>query len=369
MMTATKHLCALALSLGLVASAEAAATAAADDAHAAHHPQPAMSAADDMDMDMEPGDMSSMDHGQTMQHDSMDHGQTMQHDGMDHGPTTQHNGMDHSQATQHQGMDHSPAMQHDGMSHEQTMPMHQQPMDMPVDGYGPVPALTDADRAAAFPRLPPHAMHDGGINGFFLADRLEWQDADAGSALAWDITGWIGGDIDRLQVRSEGERLNGRTEDAELQLLWGHAIGPWWETVAGVRQDFKPGAPQTWAAFGVQGTPLFGLETEATAFLGEGGQTAARLAAEYDLLITNRLILQPRAEANLYGRNDPQRGIGAGLGDTQFGLRLRYEIRREFAPYIGVNWSHAYGNSAAALRDSGEDASEARLVAGIRLWF
>jgi len=232
----------------------------------------------------------------------------------------------------------------------------------------PILAPTDTDRAAAFPSLPPHVMHEGGTNYFLLADKFEWQDADAGNALAWDLNGWIGGDIDRLAFRSEGERIDGHTVEAELQLLWSHAIGPWWEAVAGARQDFKPGPAQTWAAFGVQGMPLFGLETEATAFIGEGGQTAARLMAEYDIRLSNRLILQPAAEANMFGRNDEERGAGAGFSDVRLGLRLRYEIRREFAPYIGVNWTRAYGNSADMLREVGDDASEARLVAGIRLW-
>ncbi|NHC10741.1 copper resistance protein B [Stutzerimonas degradans] len=259
---------------------------------------------------------------------------------------------------------HSP-MQHDGMDHGS---MTHPPVTAPSPAAS-VPPLSDADRAAAFPDLPPHAMHQGGSNFLFLADQLEWQDADDGSALAWDISGWYGGDIDRLAFRSEGERTDGHTEEAELQLLWSHAIGPWWETVAGVRQDFKPGSPQTWAAFGVQGMPLFGLETEATAFLGEGGQSALRLEAEYDILLSQRWVLQPTAELNLHGRNDEARGVGSGLSDAGFGLRLRYEINRQFAPYIGVTWNRAYGNTADLLRDEDEDVSDTRLVAGIRFWF
>jgi copper resistance protein B len=212
-------------------------------------------------------------------------------------------------------------------------------------------------------------MHQGSSHFMFVADELEWQDADAGSTLAWDLSGWAGGDIDRLAFRSEGERTNGHTEEAELQLLWSHAIGPWWETVAGVRQDFKPGSPQTWAAFGLQGMPLYGLETEATAFIGDGGQSALQLEAEYDMLLTQRWVLQPTAEINLHGRTDESRGIGSGLSDASIGLRLRYEISRQFAPYVGVSWSRAYGNSAELQRAEGEDTSEARLVAGIRFWF
>ncbi len=274
-------------------------------------------------------------------------------------------GMDHSaHGTPAGAAQHSPT-QHDGMDHGS---MTHPPVTAPSPAAS-VPPLSDADRAAAFPDLPPHAMHQGGSNFLFLADQLEWQDADEGSALAWDISGWYGGDIDRLAFRSEGERTDGHTEEAELQLLWSHAIGPWWETVAGVRQDFKPGSPQTWAAFGVQGMPLFGLETEATAFLGEGGQSALRLEAEYDILLTQRWVLQPTAEINLHGRNDEARGVGSGLSDAGFGLRLRYEINRQFAPYIGVTWNRAYGNTADLLRDEDEDVSDTRLVAGIRFWF
>lgn len=274
-------------------------------------------------------------------------------------------GMDHSAHGPPAGAaQHSP-MQHDGMDHgSMTHPPVTAPSSAPS-----VPPLSDADRAAAFPDLPPHVMHQGGSNFLFLADQLEWQDADEGSALAWDISGWYGGDIDRLAFRSEGERTDGHTEEAELQLLWSHAVGPWWETVAGVRQDFEPGSPQTWAAFGVQGMPLFGLETEATAFLGESGQSALRLEAEYDILLTQHWVLQPTAELNLHGRNDEARGVGSGLSDAGFGLRLRYELNRQFAPYIGVTWNRAYGNTANLLRDEGEDASDTRLVAGIRFWF
>lgn len=235
--------------------------------------------------------------------------------------------------------------------------------------HSPIPTITDADRRAAFPDLAPHAMHQGGAHFLFLADQLEWQDADGGNALAWDLSGWYGGDIDRLAFRSEGERTDGHTEEAELQLLWSHAIGPWWETVAGVRQDFKPGSPQTWAAFGVQGTPLYGLETEATAFVGEGGQSALRLEADYDLLLTQRWVLQPTAEANFYGRNDETRSVGSGLAEASVGLRLRYEISRQFAPYVGVTWNRYYGNTADLQRADDEDTREARLLAGIRFWF
>ena len=283
--------------------------------------------------------------------ENMDHGSMGTMDHMDH--------MDHSQMG---------AMDHRQMSME---PAEMQGMDAaaPATSRTPIPVLTDADRAAAFPAVAGHGVHDKQLNSLVLLDKFEYQDADHGSALAWDAKGWIGGDIDRLWLRSEGERSNGVTENAELQALWGHAIGPWWEVVTGVRQDFKPGSPQTWAALGIQGMALYNFEAEATAYLGENGQTAARFEGEYDILLTNRLILQPTVEMNLYGKNDPLRGIGSGLSSTEVGLRLRYEVIRQFAPYIGINWSRSYGKTADLASDEGEKTREARFVAGIRMWF
>nr|WP_314529141.1 copper resistance protein B [uncultured Pseudomonas sp.] len=233
----------------------------------------------------------------------------------------------------------------------------------------PIPVLTDADRAAVYNAPGGHVVHDSGIHSLLLINQLEWQDGEGDGALNWDIKGWVGGDIDRLWLRSEGERSAGRTESAEVQALWGHAISPWWDFVGGVRQDFKPGNGQTWAAFGAQGMALYNFEAEATLFVGEAGRTAARLEGDYDILLTNRLILQPTAELNFYGRNDPQRGVGSGLSDSELGLRLRYEVRREFAPYVGVTWNRSYGQTAQYARDEGEDTRQLRWVVGVRLWF
>ncbi|AVX93104.1 copper resistance protein B [Pseudomonas mandelii] len=283
----------------------------------------------------------------------------MDHSKMDHGSM---GAMDHSKMG---AMDHSKMSMDDGKMDG----MESMDGGATTTSRAPVPVLTDADRAAAFPDVAGHGVHDKKLNSFMLLDKFEYQDADNGSALAWDAKGWIGGDVDRLWLRSEGERTNGVTENAELSALWGHSIGPWWDVVTGVRQDFKPGSPQTWGALGIQGMALYNFEAEATAYIGENGQTAARLEGDYDILLTNRLILQPTAEANFYGKNDPQRGIGSGLANTEVGLRLRYEIVRQFAPYIGVSWSRSYGNTADLASDEGEDANEARFVAGIRMWF
>ncbi|WP_059003059.1 copper resistance protein B [Pseudomonas syringae] len=259
----------------------------------------------------------------------------------------------------------------EGMDHgSHSMPMGASASsDAPAQSRTPIPPVTDADRAAVYTRHSGHQVHDSAINSYFVADKLEWQDANDGSALAWDLSGWIGGDIDRLLLRSEGERTNGKTEEAEVQALWGHAISSSWDVVAGARQDFKPGAPQTWAAFGLQGQAISDLDVQATAFIGEAGQTAARLEADYDLLLTNDLILQPTGELNFYDKNDPQRGNGSGLSTSELGLRLRYEITPQFAPYVGVTWNRSYGKTADYAREDDEDVAEARLVVGLRLWF
>jgi copper resistance protein B len=138
---------------------------------------------------------------------------------------------------------------------------------------------------------------------------------------------------------------------------------------SGVRHDFGAGPSRTWAAFGVQGLAPYWFEVEATVYVGDAGRSAARLVGEYELLLTQRWILQPKMELNLYGKQDAQNQVGSGLSDIQAGLRLRYEIRREFAPFVGVVWSRRFGGSADFLRDAGEDVSDVQFVAGLRAWF
>jgi copper resistance protein B len=230
----------------------------------------------------------------------------------------------------------------------------------------PVPPLTDADRKAVFANPYKPAIGDHGINYFFLTDKLEWQDSNT---FNWEGEGWIGGDINRLWIRTEGQRSRKGLEDADVEALWGHAISPWWDVVIGARQNFKPGPAETWGAIGIQGLALYNFELQATAYAGQAGQTSARLEGTYDFLLTNRLILEPRLEINVYGKNDVQRGQGAGVGDSSLGLRLRYEINRQFAPYIGVTWDRSYGNTARFLEQDGGRRNEVSFVAGVRVWF
>nr|WP_225209921.1 copper resistance protein B [Xanthomonas surreyensis] len=234
----------------------------------------------------------------------------------------------------------------------------------------PIPALTDADRAAAFPVLRTHAMlHAPSRTGYLLFDRLEGWDNDRGSGQAWEASAWYGGDIDRLWLRSEGERSGGRTEAADLEALYGHAVSPWWDLLVGVKQDFAPGDARTSAAFGVQGLAPYKFEVAATLYVGEGGSASARLEGEYDVLLTNRWILQPRLEAEAAFADDRAHGIGSGLSTVEAGLRLRYEISRRFAPYLGVVHERAFGTTADYRHDAGEAARETRVVAGVRVWF
>ncbi|MGO0632992.1 copper resistance protein B [Pseudomonas sp. SAR267] len=265
----------------------------------------------------------------------------------------------------------APAASMEHMEHG-VMPMDHSQMNhgtAPSQPRTPLPVLTDADRQAAFPPLPGHQVHDRAVNWAVIVDQLEYQDFESSNALKWNATAWVGGDIDRLWLRTEGERQQGNTHKAELQALWGHAISPWWELVGGLRQDLKPASGQTWAAFGIQGTPLYGLELEATAYAGERQQSALRLEAAYAILLTNRWILEPNLEANFYGRNDTGHEQGAGLADSEVGLRLRYEISRGFAPYVGVSFERLHGNRADQAREDSEDLGQTRLVAGIRLRF
>ncbi len=238
-------------------------------------------------------------------------------------------------------------------------------------GTGPVvPPITDADRAAAFPDVAGHAAHDDAIHHFVLVERLEWQGAERADALEWDMRAWLGRDLERLWLRTEGERTEEEgTQISQVEVLWGHAFARWWELVAGARLDQAPGPSQTWAAFGVQGLAPYRIELEATAYLGESGRTALQIEAQYGLLLTNRLILQSMLELDLYGEDDPQRRIGAGLSTTEIGLRLRFEWRRELAPYVGVTWIRMWGETADLARPAGESAEETRWVAGLRFWF
>ena len=239
----------------------------------------------------------------------------------------------------------------------------------PQQPVTPIPEITTEDRAAAFPELGGHASHDRSVFSFVLLDQLEWRTGGEQETVGWDAVGWIGGDIHRLWFRTEGESDQSRLHEAEGHLFYGRAFSRWWDWVAGVRQDIRPHSPQTWAAVGIQGLAPNFFEVAATGYVGGSGRTQLRLEAEYEVLITNRLILQPRAEFNFSGKSDPEHGIGSGLSSAGEGLRLRYEFRREFAPYVGVTWNQKFGGTADFARAEGEETSTTRFTIGVRIWF
>lgn len=137
----------------------------------------------------------------------------------------------------------------------------------------------------------------------------------------------------------------------------------------GMRHDFNPEPSQNWAVIGLQGMAPYFIETDLNLFITNGKQTNLRLSAEYEAMITQQLVLSPSAEINLYGKNDEVRGIGSGISSMEFGVRLAYEIRREFAPYIGINWEQTFGKTADYARHEGESTNDIQLVAGVRFWF
>lgn len=246
-----------------------------------------------------------------------------------------------------------------------------------------VPAQTPPGTDHVPPDPPQHVMGDMSYKdmvsmmqmddthpfGKVMIDQLEWRDAREGNAGAWDAQGWYGGDYNKLWVKTEGERIAGLTRNASVDVLGDHVIGRWWDAQAGVRQDFGKGPARTWVALGLQGLAPYWLDLEATFYLGEQGRTAVRLKAAYDLLLTQRLILQPYGEVNLYGKADPHRQVGSGVSDLELSLRLRYEVWRELAPYIGVAWLRNFGQAAELARAAGEGSNELELVAGLHIWF
>lgn len=241
---------------------------------------------------------------------------------------------------------------------------------------------TESERKHVPPDPPSHAMHDMsneqmielmGMDdtaafGMIRADRLEWRDTQQGDALAWDAQAWYGNDYNKLRLESEGERVHSETE-ARIELLWDRVFARWWNAQVGVRQDSGEGPSRSWAAFGVEGLAPYWFEVDAKVYVGEHGRTAARFAGEYELLLTQRLILQPQLELDLYGQSDVASGIGSGLAHSQLAVRLRYEIRREFAPYAGLVWVKMHGETADLARQAGRDASDVQFVAGVRVWF
>ena len=221
-----------------------------------------------------------------------------------------------------------------------------------------------------------HSRYDmmkenGGQTIAFISFNLaEYQARKGRDGFRWDGEAWYGGDINRLTLKSEGEGVFGEgIEGAEVQALYSRAIGPYFNAQAGIRQDVGPGPDRTYATIGFEGLAPYWFEVEGALFLSNKGDLLARLEGYYDQRITQKLILQPRSEFNFALQDVPETGVGSGLSDFELGLRLRYEVVKEFAPYVGVEWAHKVGDTARFARVAGEDANGVSFVMGVRAWF
>lgn len=202
-----------------------------------------------------------------------------------------------------------------------------------------------------------------------IVDQLEMRDTDGPNQYKLDAHAWVGYDLNKFWIKTEAERSDGVTEYAEVQALYSRAISTFWDLQTGLRHDKTPTTTRDWGAIGVQGLASYFFNIDAALFAGESGKAAARFKAEYELLFTQRLILTPNIEINMYGQNDRATNTGSGLSDAEAGLRLRYEIAREFAPYIGINWNRKFGNTADYAKASGEAKSDSQWLIGLRIWF
>ena len=289
--------------------------------------------------------------------------------GMDHGNMP---GMDHSSMPEMEGVDHSSMPGMDGMDHSTMQQGSMQGGDAPADARDPHAysgGYTLDTGPYALPGPQRLRLGDEHSIGSLLVDRLETVHTSDNTSTAYDLQAWYGRDYDRAVLKAEGDYDNGELGEASTELLWGHAVAAYWDTQLGMRYDSGEGPDRTWLAFGVQGLAPYWFEIDATGYIGEEGRTALSLEAEYELLLTQKWILQPRIEMGLYGKEDSERGIGRGLSEAKAGLRLRYEIRREIAPYVGVEWAGTFGDTADLARDAGMDTRETRAVAGMRFWF
>jgi copper resistance protein B len=212
---------------------------------------------------------------------------------------------------------------------------------------------------------------NGGLsNAMMLFNLAEYQARKGADGYRWEAEAWFGGDINRLVLKAEGEGSFGSvTEQAEFQLLYGRAISPYFNLEAGIRFDVKPDPSRGYAVVGIEGIAPYWVDVGAQLFVSDKGDVLARFEGRYDQRITQKLILQPRAELNFAAQDVPANGVGSGLSDLELGVRLRYEIKRAFAPYVGAEWTKKVGDTARLAVAPGEDADVINFIAGIRFWF
>jgi len=212
------------------------------------------------------------------------------------------------------------------------------------------------------------AMEDDPVLTKLMINEFEVSD-EVGDPLILDAQMWIGKDLNKFWIKTEVEQVDGETEETEVQLLYSRAIAPYWDLQMGVRHDDADGQTQDWAVIGLEGLAPYYFEVDAALFIGESNQAAIRLNAEYEFMITQRLVLSPEIEVNVYAEEDDVRGIGSGLGNIETGIRLRYEVKREFAPYIGVTWNNKFSGTADLAEANSEETSSSAFIIGLKAWF
>lgn len=221
----------------------------------------------------------------------------------------------------------------------------------------------------------PEPVEDNQIFSMLLVDQLEYRNNEGQDTLNWDAQGWVGTDYNKLWLRTEGEdgRSGGGGGEWEVQALYSRMVAPFWDFQTGLRYDRLYGGGQDrdrgFAVIGFEGLAPYWFEVTPALFVSQDGDVSARVSASYDLLFTQRLILQPRFEINAAAQRVEEFEAGRGINDVELGLRLRYEIKREFAPYVGVSWTRKLGDTADMARSEGGETSDFAVVAGLRFWF
>ena len=239
---------------------------------------------------------------------------------------------------------------------------------LPVPAAAQAPATKDQLTPGMDGGAMPPVM-DQGIYAHAILNQLEGRWNGSNSEFRWEGQGWVGTDYDKLWIKSEGTLSKGAVDDGQQQFLYSRAVTTYFDLQGGLRSDIDSRPTRDWAAFGIQGLAPYFFDLEVTGFVSGEGHLAAKLEASYDLLLTQRLILQPQVEFNVYSKADPARLVGAGFSDIDTGLRLRYELSRKFAPYIGVVYQGKSGQTANFARQAGESTGDFRFAFGVRVWF
>lgn len=213
-------------------------------------------------------------------------------------------------------------------------------------------------------------MDDDPVLGKVMIDQLETRRTEGNDPWVLEADAWIGKDWHKAWFKADVEYVDSETEQADVQARYSRAIAPFWDFQLGLRHDFKPDEEtRDWAVLGFRGLAPYFFDMDAAFYVGENGRTQLSFDTEYEIMLTQRWVLAPELQVNLFGKKDPARGHGSGLSDLELGLRLRYEIRREFAPYIGMNLESKWGGTADLAKDEGKDTRDIQYVAGIRAWF